>query len=504
MTIHHPIAALLGSLTALVIAAGPASADTFAVDATADTNLTTCSAAPRDCTLRGALNDANALPGPNTITLPASRISLSSALPPISTTLTIQGVSARASIIDGNGRVGTVLGSNFGSHLTLQNLEITGARRTAGNSDAAVSGGELLSRVAVIDNRSIGVFADNTTIVNSLIARNTGEGIGGIESMGSDSISNSTIADNTAALSGVPPLTGPLVWSGGVINAGGLMEIDHSTIAGNAVVAGAALLTGTNLGSVGLTDPATVVRSSLVGGGAAPNCGGEIDSNGHNVAADGSCNFTSAGDRSNVDPMLAPLADNGGQSDTIALLAGSPAIDAGDDCPATDQRGRPRTQGKTCDAGAFESPFTAATSAPIPSPAAATPPTILTAPAATPPTRALPRDTTPPKLTIGRIAKTITRRALRAGLKIRVRANEPIAAALELEIAPAPRRARTTHVHDLALTTVSLAHAGATRTVKLRLKRALPRTHLLRAQLRATGYDAAGNRSTKTIKFTVR
>ncbi len=56
------------------------------------------------------------------------------------------------------------------------------------------------------------------------------------------------------------------------------------------------------------------------------------------------------------DPLLAPLADNGGPTFTMALLPGSPAIDAGDDasCPATDQRGVSRPQGAHCDIGGFE------------------------------------------------------------------------------------------------------------------------------------------------------
>ncbi len=60
--------------------------------------------------------------------------------------------------------------------------------------------------------------------------------------------------------------------------------------------------------------------------------------------------------RAGVDALLGPLADNGGQTSTHALLAGSPAIDAGDDgaCPAEDQRGEPRPSGAGCDVGAFE------------------------------------------------------------------------------------------------------------------------------------------------------
>jgi hypothetical protein len=55
-------------------------------------------------------------------------------------------------------------------------------------------------------------------------------------------------------------------------------------------------------------------------------------------------------------PLLDSLADNGGPTLTHALLAGSPAIDAGDDavCPETDQRGVSRPQGAACDVGAYE------------------------------------------------------------------------------------------------------------------------------------------------------
>jgi hypothetical protein len=54
--------------------------------------------------------------------------------------------------------------------------------------------------------------------------------------------------------------------------------------------------------------------------------------------------------------MLGPLAVHGGFTPTIALLAGSPAIDSGDDaaCPATDQRGVPRPIGSHSDIGTFE------------------------------------------------------------------------------------------------------------------------------------------------------
>ncbi|HUF78353.1 MAG TPA: choice-of-anchor Q domain-containing protein [Thermoanaerobaculia bacterium] len=62
------------------------------------------------------------------------------------------------------------------------------------------------------------------------------------------------------------------------------------------------------------------------------------------------------GDLPGVDPLLGPLADNGGPTHTHALLVGSPAIDttALGVAPPEDQRGVPRPQGPRADIGAFE------------------------------------------------------------------------------------------------------------------------------------------------------
>jgi hypothetical protein len=59
----------------------------------------------------------------------------------------------------------------------------------------------------------------------------------------------------------------------------------------------------------------------------------------------------------NVNPLLAPLANNGGFTQTHALSAGSPAVDAGgvnSVCATNDQRGVTRPQGSACDMGAYE------------------------------------------------------------------------------------------------------------------------------------------------------
>jgi hypothetical protein len=77
-----------------------------------------------------------------------------------------------------------------------------------------------------------------------------------------------------------------------------------------------------------------------------PDVGGAVTSNGHNLLTNttSATGFTATGDITGVDPMLAPLADNGGPTQTMALLAGSPAIDAGVAAGAMfDQRGKQRT-----------------------------------------------------------------------------------------------------------------------------------------------------------------
>ncbi len=79
-------------------------------------------------------------------------------------------------------------------------------------------------------------------------------------------------------------------------------------------------------------------------------------SGGNNLETTTECGFTGTGDLQNARrPLLAPLADNGGETDTHAIPEGSPARDAaGGVCAATDQRGISRPQGAACDIGSFE------------------------------------------------------------------------------------------------------------------------------------------------------
>jgi hypothetical protein len=122
------------------------------------------------------------------------------------------------------------------------------------------------------------------------------------------------------------------------------------------------------LASVG---PSAMFKNTIV----AANHGGEFDSDvrgtfnsqGHNLIGQSGCGvgfcFTNediVGTFANpIDPMLGPLANNGGPTMTHALLEGSPAIDKGVAVEGitTDQRGFARQQGAAPDIGAFESEF---------------------------------------------------------------------------------------------------------------------------------------------------
>ena len=106
-----------------------------------------------------------------------------------------------------------------------------------------------------------------------------------------------------------------------------------------------------------------VALNSATNAGTGPDVYGAFSSLGHNLigATNDSSGFTASGDlagskTSPLDPRLAPLADNGGPTLTMALLPGSPAIDAGGNlaAPPTDQRGFPKPFGPAADIGAYE------------------------------------------------------------------------------------------------------------------------------------------------------
>ncbi|MCA9906802.1 MAG: hypothetical protein KC547_23265, partial [Anaerolineae bacterium] len=126
-------------------------------------------------------------------------------------------------------------------------------------------------------------------------------------------------------------------------------RITNSTIANNTASVGGGVF---GAGSAQL-------RSSLVAANTAPNLadiGGAVDSLGYNlIGSVGDATFNETGARSllNVDPRLGVLGENGGATETLALLGGSPALNRGYCTDVVDQRGYYRAD-DLCDIGAFE------------------------------------------------------------------------------------------------------------------------------------------------------
>jgi len=152
---------------------------------------------------------------------------------------------------------------------------------------------------------------------------------------------------------------------GAVYDATGGLRLTNCTIACNFGVGGAGAYGGSGdpVGAPGGTGVASAIQTAngvlancVLDGNSPCNATGCIADAGHNLSSDASCGFTRVGSMNNTDPMLGPLQDNGGPTLTMALLPGSPAIDAGDTslAPPTDQRGFPRPAGSAADIGAYE------------------------------------------------------------------------------------------------------------------------------------------------------
>ena len=270
-----------------------------------------------------------------------------------------------------------------------------------------------------------GIFNDNTlTITNSLIVANTGDYAGGVYNRGTLTVTNSTISENTASHNsqgggglynaadtsiltvnnssftenhgffggGIYNKLGNLTvtnsafsdnsarMGGGIGNEGGNLNVANSTFSGNVAQWGGGgisnfggNLTVTNstfaensagLGGGGIenVDGAARLKNTLMTSNIEDNCIGTINNIGSNLDDGTTCGWGSSnGSRSNTNPLLDQLADNGGPTQTRKLLPGSPAIDAGANsfCSAApvngvDQRGVSRPLGARCDIGAYE------------------------------------------------------------------------------------------------------------------------------------------------------
>ncbi|HYU57952.1 MAG TPA: choice-of-anchor Q domain-containing protein, partial [Actinomycetota bacterium] len=227
----------------------------------------------------------------------------------------------------------------------------------AGGGGMCASGSASIVGSTVSRNTALATTADG-------IARARGGGLWLTSQSDDGAITNSTIANNT--------VTAKETGSGSIKSFGGGIDtflsplvLTDATVAANKVAG-----TGTQSfpmsgggvfvdGSGTVTLAATILARDLAHGVGA-DCFGSVGSNGHNLVQkpSGFCTFAKKpSDQVNVDPKLGLLADNGGPTETMAIGATSPALDAilAAACAvAKDQRGVPRPQGPSCDIGAYE------------------------------------------------------------------------------------------------------------------------------------------------------
>lgn len=215
-------------------------------------------------------------------------------------------------------------------------------------------------------SRGGGIYSSHAplTIAHSTIVGNSAvDGWGGgvyIAGFQNDRLNvvNTTFSGNYAGQQGGALFNGYFDFQG---------TIASSTIAGNQVGStgqGGGIFIGAGTGSL-------VLFNTIVAGNTKGTVRNDIEGlfsqpalSSFNLIGDGSLSNLVHGVNGNlvgsavspIDALLGPLADNGGPTLTMALLPGSPAIDAGSnsDAPATDQRGLARVVNGRIDIGAFE------------------------------------------------------------------------------------------------------------------------------------------------------
>jgi CSLREA domain-containing protein len=370
-----------------------------------------CEASGGGCTLRAAIDEANALAGPDTVVLPAGTVTIANQLTlAIKSDIELRGSGKTATVIDLAGSRGLNIASPSGAiSVKVSALTIRGGRAQTGgglfvysslgtasvtvddvdlrDNYATMNGAGLyvgpshsvtMHRVTIDSNITEGVGAGGVSnagilrIEDSTISRNQSWRVGGISSGPTSNapqavlaLINVTVSDNYL---GVQASAG----TGGIVNRG-YASLTSVTITGNEGM-------GTSLGSLiggGILTTSTAVteaKNTIIAGnrnaafrGGAPvgpqDCVGPLSPTTRYVLIQDITNCGLSGSQvgfiTGVSANLGALQSNGGPTETRLPMSGSPVIDAGygfappdvDACPITDQRGVRRLY---CDLGATE------------------------------------------------------------------------------------------------------------------------------------------------------
>ena len=313
----------------------------------------------------------------------------------------------RGGAIDTIGGTAVISGSTFSGNTSatsggalaangISNLSVTASVFVSNSADfrggaiylqdrttqAAIGGSTLMHNHVLTEASDYGGGAiyDSAvlTLTNSTLAGNTSSFVGGGAYVlgGQAALTNVTLSGNTARHDG-----GGLFAQNLDLSTTAVVTLNNVTVTGNT-----ADLDGDSTGDgggIGANDGTLTILNSIIAanfdtpnniglGTIRPDCSGTFASPQFNLVGqgDGCTGFINGNNGNHVgasgnplDPLLAALADNGGPTLTHALLAGSPALNAGNPatpggggfaCAATDQRAVVRPLGPRCDMGAYE------------------------------------------------------------------------------------------------------------------------------------------------------
>jgi hypothetical protein len=261
----------------------------------------------------------------------------------------------------GNLAVLTITNSLFSGNsagvIHVQSGMATVTNSTFSGNSATIHGGagaiEVATGIVTVTNSTFsgnsgtsggGIITNGTTTVtNSTFSNNSASYGAGIINGGNLTVINSTFSGNSAAISG-----------GGIYN-NGTLTVTNSTVSGNSATSNGGSLFNNFGGTLHLKN--TILANSSGTNDCYNFSGDTIATNINNLIETNSTSGHSCGTPALMsDPLLDSLNNNGGPTKTLALLSGSPAINAGNDatCSSTDQRGVARPYGSHCDIGAYE------------------------------------------------------------------------------------------------------------------------------------------------------
>ena len=219
--------------------------------------------------------------------------------------------------------------NSYGNHVEITNASITNNVTTgsSGGGVYIVAGTAFITNATISDNHAVGATSKGGGVYHNSTENMT--------------LTNVTLVNNKADYFG-----------GGLYHFGRYAILTNVTIGNNTGLAGDAIYEDS---------PNTFVvqlKNSVIFG-SANNCDGPLfTSLGHNISKGTCASLSQPSDQNNFtgDLNLGSLTFNGGAfpMQTIMPLVGSPLIDAGDTCSATDQRGGARPVGAACDIGAVE------------------------------------------------------------------------------------------------------------------------------------------------------